>query len=759
MNYKKLLLFSMMSLLIFNGCACSFSNNKSEKSNLVLFYDEKDITEKSEFINPGIIRINSQNQLVVSDDEGKNTRYLLLDLEGTPSAMMKCDNFEGNGTMFTLDSKDNFHIYYEEPIMDPNTNLPKEFKRQILIYNNRGEYINKVEIGSVSYQDRQVSQVFDMAVDSAGNYYLAEHKGIAFIDKTGKKIKFIGTYPYCIALDSEDNLIYADDEAGVPGAKPFIEKINAQTGKSIWKTEIPAKTIPKQIKASSKDGYIICMDDKGVKRYTAEGKPAEEYSVDFMSSNILSLNLDLISLNIDNSDNMYILAKDNNSLPNSGNVKYGLFKYQKTDKPKKVEKKTTLVLATAQSNRFLETAINMFQRKNPNISIKIQEYNNASQNPEDFEKYIKSLSTEMMSGAGPDIIDVKNLPYKKYADKNSLVNLDELISKDKDFDINKYNTTLIDLLKYKKQTYTIPLCFGIQSLVANKDEIVKIQASLDDTKWTWQDFITIGEKAVKDINGDGNVDQYAFIKMDDSDLFSYLFASCYNQFVDMENKKANFDSQEFVNLLNMCKQFTDKNLSNPQVVDMAAYPDASDRGQIVFLPQNIYNYMHYSYVKTMFNGKSKILSLPSQVKNGGTYVPKLLISINSNSEHVNEAWEFLKFLLSDEAQSPKELENTGFAINKEALKKRFEEDLKESEDIISQNGGSTVINDRRIDPLTKDDVSAIKKLINDAQNCQNNDLQISSIINRELTPFFTGQKSAVEVSKIIQSKVETYLNE
>lgn len=759
MNYKKLLLFSMMSLLIINGCACSLSSDKSGKNNLVLFYGEKDITGNSEFSNPGIIRINSQKQLVVSDDDGKSTKYVMLDMEGTPAVMMKCDNFEGNGSLFTLDANDNFHIYYEEPVIDPNTNSPKEFKRQILIYNNRGEYINKVEIGSVSNQDSQVNRVFDIAVDSAGNYYLAENKGIEFIDKNGKTIKYIGTYPYCIALDSEDNLIYADDSAGVPGVKPFIEKMNVQTGKSIWKNEVAPGTIPKQLKVSSKEGYIIYMDDKGVKRYTAEGKPAEEYSVDFMSSDILTMNLDLISLNIDDSDNMYILAKDNASLQNSGNVKYGLFKYTKTDKPKKVEKKTVLVLATAQSNRFLETAINMFQRENPNISIKIQEYNNASQNPEDFEKYIKSLSTEMMSGAGPDIIDVKNLPYKKYADKNSLVNLDELISKDKEYDVNKYNTILIDLLKYKKQTYTIPLCFGIQSLVANKDEIGKIQAGLEDTKWTWQDFISIGEKAVKDINGDGNIDQYAFIKMDEGDLFSYLFASCYNQFVDMENKKANFDSQDFVNLLNMCKQFTDKNLSNPQVYDIASYPDASDRGQIVFVPQNIYNYMHYSYVKTMFNGKSQILSLPSQSKSGGTFVPKLLISINSNSKHVNEAWEFLKFLLSDEVQSQRELGNTGFAINKEALKKRFEEDLKESEDIISQNGGSVVINDRKTDPLAKEDVSAIEKLINDAQNCNNSEQQISSIINRELTPFFTGQKSAEEVSRIIQSKVETYLNE
>lgn len=70
MKCKKLLLFSMMSLLIFNGCACSLSNSKSEKNDLVLFYDEKDITERSEFINPGIVRLNSQNQLVVSDDEG-----------------------------------------------------------------------------------------------------------------------------------------------------------------------------------------------------------------------------------------------------------------------------------------------------------------------------------------------------------------------------------------------------------------------------------------------------------------------------------------------------------------------------------------------------------------------------------------------------------------------------------------------------------------------------------------------------------------
>ena len=60
---------------------------------------------------------------------------------------------------------------------------------------------------------------------------------------------------------------------------------------------------------------------------------------------------------------------------------------------------------------------------------------------------------------------------------------------------------------------------------------------------------------------------------------------------------------------------------------------------------------------------------------------------------------------------------------------------------------------------TQEEVDLIWDMIEIAKPVGMNDATIFQMINEEATPYFEGQKSAADVAKIIQSRVEIYVSE
>ena len=71
------------------------------------------------------------------------------------------------------------------------------------------------------------------------------------------------------------------------------------------------------------------------------------------------------------------------------------------------------------------------------------------------------------------------------------------------------------------------------------------------------------------------------------------------------------------------------------------------------------------------------------------------------------------------------------------------------------NGFSTI----SIDPPTQKDVDLVKAAIENATGTGEVDEQIFTILQGETEPFFKGQKTADEVSAVIQSRINLYLKE
>ncbi len=364
-----------------------------------------------------------------------------------------------------------------------------------------------------------------------------------------------------------------------------------------------------------------------------------------------------------------------------------------------------------------------------------------------LEKYTTSINTELMTGKGADIILLSNLPYDNYAQKNLLVDYNTLIAKDKSFNKDNYYNNVIDALSINGKNYAMPVSFGISVLSANKSILDSKNISIDSKTWTWTDFENIAKQVA---GGTGADKKYALANMTEANLVSRMLSSSYSSFVDEKNKTAKFDSKEFTDLLTVAKDMVDQQLVNT-TTSSSRVNDAAGRGSTVFNIQSIDSPMMFGTAKMIYGTDASYYSIPG-TSGSLTFTSDTLYGINSKSKYQSEAWDFIKFILSDSIQSGRQL--GGFPVNKNALNTLLTNALSQSQ--TASSAGST--NSFRIN-FTQTDSDLVKQFASSVNIYSGTNSKILSIVQEEIPSFFSGQKTAEDVAKTIQNRVNTYLKE
>ncbi|WP_221226432.1 ABC transporter substrate-binding protein [Paenibacillus endophyticus] len=418
-------------------------------------------------------------------------------------------------------------------------------------------------------------------------------------------------------------------------------------------------------------------------------------------------------------------------------------------RPSTTEKKTVVFSTFFPSNYFKE-AKKLYEAKHPNITIDLQyiDSDNA-QLEENLEKFVKTTGTEMLSGKGPDLIEMDQLPSDSYVKKKMLANLGEIIDRDPDFKKDNYFTNILNGMQVNGGMYGLPVGFFIYGMIGNEDAITKSGVPFDDSNWNWAQFIATAKEMTKSMDKDH---QYAL----GGSLPEYMTTQFVNErfatFINQEQGKASFESSSFTDLLKQVKVLFDEKVVGPE----ARFP--LFRTVQINSPGDYIRELRQSEFLSGGNAYgSKLYSSPStdQQHPGGSFRTYQTIGLNERSAVKPEAWDFLKFLLSEEMQAKQS--GAGFPLNKAAY-------AKQAKGIVEKG---SVESDQPIGPMkgksfeiTQQDIDDLDHfLIGAAYPLQFKPSQIDEIIAVETKAFFTGQKSAKDVAKLIQNRVTTYLNE
>lgn len=421
---------------------------------------------------------------------------------------------------------------------------------------------------------------------------------------------------------------------------------------------------------------------------------------------------------------------------------------EKTEGTKSNGEKKTIVFSTYFPDDFFKNAKKEYEAKHPNITIELTyiESGDGAEGEAAYEKFIKTTNTAMLSGKGPDLIEMDQLPVENYVKKHLLANMSEFIEKDTIFKKEQYFNNILDNVKIDGGIYGMPLSFFVYGLMGDETLIEKSEVKFDDKIWNWSQYTNVirqlmkfGEKKSK----------YGVFSSPDA-LLNEIVKDQYLTFVDEVNGKVNFDSQTFTTLLQQVKSLSDEHIITQEQVHplFRTVFINSPTDYIITLKESEFYPKDYEF-------KSKLYAKPSanDQQAGGYFRPYKTIGINEKSSVKEEAWDFLKFMLSDEMQAS----GAGFPLNKSLYEKQKQQLLEEGKVTASQEMG---VMSGKVFEVTAKDIQGLDQFVSGAIHpVAFKSSKVEEIISEESKAYFSGQKSAEVVAKLIQNRVTTVLNE
>lgn len=411
--------------------------------------------------------------------------------------------------------------------------------------------------------------------------------------------------------------------------------------------------------------------------------------------------------------------------------------------------KKTIVFSTYFPDEFFKQAKKKYEAKHPNITIDLRYVESDDAHGEaDSEKFIKTTNTAMLSGAGPDLIAMDLLPMGSYVNKQLLVNMSEMMDHDPSFQKDQYFTNILDAVKLNDGIYSMPLNFFLYGLVGNETVIDKSGVKIDDTNWDWSQFVDVA-KELK--NADPAKNQTALLS-EPHYLLNEMVKDQYTTYVDQAKGEANFDSEGFTTLLQQVKSLFDEQVASETASRSIFWNTSivSPTDYIRMMKQSEhygkgYEFTSKLYAKPHADGKEA----------GGYFRTYNTIGMNAKSEVKAEAWDFIKFMLSDEVQA--KAGSAGFPLNKNVYQKQVQQLLQEGKVLSDQEMGPLK---GKVFDVTAQDLQGLEHFLAEAiYPVEFRPSKIDEIITNESKAFFSGQKSAEEVAKLIQNRVMTFLNE
>lgn len=412
----------------------------------------------------------------------------------------------------------------------------------------------------------------------------------------------------------------------------------------------------------------------------------------------------------------------------------------------------TIEIATMAVSPYLAEAVKQYKKIRPDIHIEIKQYlaatpqadeNGMSQSGEafsqgDVEKYVQTVSTQMMSGKGADMIVMNDLPQGKYVAKNMLTNFYDLMDKDSDFDRNQYYQNIFENSQDGDGLYAIPFSFVIDALTGNTELLEQANIEIDDKTWTWDGFKEISKKLKEQVGED----YVAFVNLFPIQMLAEYIEANYDKLIDQG--QANFDSDLFRDMMKQIKSMYDEGVLKAEFT--------YDYSKTLFNKANLFD--PTAGLAQVLDPKLKIYQNPTVngQYSGTGFKSYFTLGINSKSKVQDEAWNFIKFMLSEEMQSSPMVQ--GFAMHKGVVEKQLNEAKKQAV------AGTLPLLEQKFDAETVESkIQELQKLIDGASKNLSSDQKVVSIAIEEFDSYMSGQKSAEDVSKLIQNRVNTYINE
>ena len=251
------------------------------------------------------------------------------------------------------------------------------------------------------------------------------------------------------------------------------------------------------------------------------------------------------------------------------------------------------------------------------------------------------ISTEVMSGGGPDIISLDQpLPFEKLIENHTFADVDELVNTyGSNIDFNDYNTKVMESGIVNRKRYFVPFFYSPNIFISTQEKLKEYDLNFSDFSYIELSKQLSQEKVSYSLFGNGS-DNYSF-------LYSFI-----DNYVNSDNKTTNFDTNSFLENIDYIKKLINNDNTNENVY-YNLY-NSENNGCILSTPRLLFGGtiggIKTAYYNIFLQNKTPAILPNFSYENKITAYVECGIAINQNSDKKDKALRFIEYCLSEDVQ-------------------------------------------------------------------------------------------------------------
>lgn len=619
-----------------------------------------------------------------------------------------------------------------------NPEMPKDLFT-LIAYSETGEELFRVTLGEDAKEEwYYADRVFVMPDDR-----------LAVISNSGIEIfKTDGSFEKVIDIQEDmsgNTFLLRDGKLGflIHGNRGmYMKSLDVTTGEFSERIEFPFNAYEYTFYAGIFSDLLL-VNSSGVYSYDFEADGLKKM-LDFVDSDILCNNL--YSLIEVSKQQMFGCFYDEES----GSTQFGM--YNKVD-PSTIKDKKVLTLACYWLDGEVRKRVIDYNKTSEEYRIRVVDYYQYN-TADDYSIGLSKMNTDIASGNTPDIIMINTeMPVSSYISKGLFADLNPFLENDSELKKEDYSSNIMEVFSQDGKWYQLVPSYSLYTIFGKASEVGETPG------WTMEDLKELRKKRGEDIT--------VFSEMTQTGVLNYILLFARGQFIDWENGECNFESEEFIELLEFANEFP-KEIDYSEIYEDSGYWEQQETmfrdGRALLMPYSISSIDDFKYLeKGTFGEPITAVGFPVQEGVGNVIMCDMNFAISAKSSYQQEAWEFIRYYLTPEYQDNI---SYGWPVLQSSLDTRMKAAL-ERPFYLDENGQKVEYDDTyyiggmeiTLDPLTESDCERVRGFLNSATEVYAYDTAIMNIVNEEAAPYFDGQKTAAEVADIIQSRIYIYVNE
>ena len=329
------------------------------------------------------------------------------------------------------------------------------------------------------------------------------------------------------------------------------------------------------------------------------------------------------------------------------------------------------------------------------------------------------LRTKIMAGQSPDL-------FAFYSDGNQApplapravcADLRELLP---DVTEDSLLPGLFDVLTQDGALYVLPLTVRVDTLIMPSNLIDSPGVTLEDLE-TAREKIPGDWVPVDSWNTPGN-------------LFGLTAAFCIGRFVDRETGTCRFETQEFIDILDWCKNWGGDG-STPEAPEKTLM-------KLGWISSLSWLASREDIAKEWFDGAGYTYAGYPVGEGGSAYLVLTSLGVSTSCQNLAGAKAFLAYCFSGKQES-------GLPANMEVLR----------EELAQYKAGNRTDWYGEVENISEADEAKFLELLSSVTVLEGMDQALENILSEEADAYFAGAATAQQAAKIIQSRASLYLQE